>query len=228
MQWLVAVELGLLKGRHPLLKDVDVTINPSKGLATVEDVKANKPNKDRKLLDLTRSINGYSVDPAMDMFEESDAASSIHFRSRRGSPRNFELGERSLGVENGASKGTTSIDSELVEEENVISVDTNSEEGHVLQTAQVVMNMLDITMPGTLTEEEKKKVLTAVDQGKTLVKALQDAVPEDVRGKLTDSVTGILQAKGTNLKFNGLLSAAHVPNMSSGSKNQEKSEGYQV
>ncbi|KAI3985246.1 hypothetical protein MKX01_039491, partial [Papaver californicum] len=32
IEWLTAVELGFLKGRHPLLEDVDVTINPSKGL----------------------------------------------------------------------------------------------------------------------------------------------------------------------------------------------------
>lgn len=55
------------------------------------------------------------------------------------------------------------------------------------------MNMLDVTMSGTLTDEKKKKVLTAVDQGETLMNA-QDAVPGDVRGKLTAAVTGILQA----------------------------------
>ncbi|KAJ7979194.1 putative Alpha/beta-Hydrolases superfamily protein [Quillaja saponaria] len=218
IEWLAAVELGLLKGRHPLLKDVDVTINPLKGLAIVEDVKLKRASKDSKFLDLTQSSanNGCSVHPTMDMLEASDAASSFHFRSRRGTERNFDLGDRSMGVENRASQGTSSIDPRLVEEENVSSEDTNSERGQVLQTAEVVMNMLDTTMPGALIEEEKKKVLTAVYQGETLMNALQDAVPEDVRGKLTNSVTGILQAKGINLKFDALLGVSQVPNASSG------------
>jgi hypothetical protein len=35
------------------------------------------------------------------------------------------------------------------------------------------------------------KVLVVVEQGESLVKALEEAVPEDVRGKLTASVTEI-------------------------------------
>lgn len=35
------------------------------------------------------------------------------------------------------------------------------------------------------------KVLVVVEQGETLVRALEEAVPEDVRGKLTASVTEI-------------------------------------
>jgi len=46
----------------------------------------------------------------------------------------------------------------LVQE--VGSVD--SERGQVLQTAEVVMSMLDKTMPGTLTEEKKKKVMLGI------------------------------------------------------------------
>ena len=47
MQWLSAVEFALLKGRHPLIKDVDITINPSKGLAFVEpQVNERKAQKD--------------------------------------------------------------------------------------------------------------------------------------------------------------------------------------
>lgn len=57
------------------------------------------------------------------------------------------------------------------------------------------------------------------------MKALQDAVPEDVRGKLTSSVTGILHAQNANLKLDGLL--GKVPAVSSGikSKIQEKAGG---
>lgn len=42
-------------------------------------------------------------------------------------------------------------------------------------------------------------------RGDTLIKALQDAVPEDVRGKLTTAVSGIMQSSGPDLKFDKLL-----------------------
>lgn len=48
------------------------------------------------------------------------------------------------------------------------------------------------------------QVLTAVSQGETVLKALQDAVPEDAREKLTTTVTDILQS-GKNLKLDGFL-----------------------
>lgn len=69
------------------------------------------------------------------------------------------------------------------------------------------------------------QVLTAVSQGETIKKALEDAVPEDVRGKLTDAVTGILHAGGSDLKFDRILSIAQAPNSSPGQKNQEKLRG---
>lgn len=46
--------------------------------------------------------------------------------------------------------------------------------------------------------------------------ALQDAVPEDVRGKLTSAVSEILHNQGTNLKLDGLLNISRIPNMASG------------
>ena len=58
-------------------------------------------------------------------------------------------------MENGALQQISSVDSELVKEEEVSSVD--GERGQGLQTAQVVMNMLDMTMPSTLTEEKNRK-----------------------------------------------------------------------
>ena len=56
------------------------------------------------------------------------------------------------------------------------------------------------------------------------MQALQDAVPEDVRGKLTTAVSGILHTQGTNLNVEGLLRIGHIPNVSSGQKSkiQEK------
>ncbi|KAM1425819.1 hypothetical protein TB2_017748 [Malus domestica] len=188
IEWLTAVELGLLKGRHPLLEDVDLPIDPSEG-------------------------------PADNMPEENDTAASFRIRSRKDSERKSEVQNTGLqDVENGSLDQTNSDDRELVNKEEVNPVD---EKGQVLQTAEVVMNMLDVTMPDTLTEEKKKKVvLTAVDQGDTLMKALQDAVPEDVRGKLTSAVSGALHTQGTKLKFDQLLGIAQFPDMSSGLKSK--------
>lgn len=157
MQWLAAVELGLLKGRHPLLTDIDVTINPSKGLTLAEEVRSDKSPKIGKLLEFTRSdaLNGYSIDPTKDLLEESKNDASLHYSPQQDLQRNFEQGDMSLEITNGPLQQTSSTDRDFIGEENVASVDT---EQHVLQTAQVVTNMLDVTMPGTLTEEQKKKV----------------------------------------------------------------------
>ncbi|KAM1587503.1 hypothetical protein ACFX1X_026982 [Malus domestica] len=219
IEWLTAVELGLLKGRHPL--DVDLPIDPSEGLSLVEGRLSN--NSGAKLLDLAQSdsLNGYTAGPANSMPEENDNAASFWIRSRRDSLRKSEVQNTGLQlVENGSPDQTKSDDQELVNEEEVSPV---GEKGQVLQTAEVVMKMLDVTMPDTLTEEKKKKVvLAAVDQGDTLMKALQDAVPEDLRGKLASAVSGALHTQGTNLKFDQLLGIARIPDMSSGLKSKIK------
>ncbi|CAN0839395.1 hypothetical protein LINGRAHAP2_LOCUS2563 [Linum grandiflorum] len=67
------------------------------------------------------------------------------------------------------------------------------------------MNMLDVAMPGAVAEDEKKKVLAAVDQGETLLKALEGAVPEEVREKLTTAASRIMQANRMKLKLGGLM-----------------------
>ncbi|PON97046.1 CAAX amino terminal protease [Trema orientale] len=228
IEWLTAVELGLLKGRHPLLKDVDITINPSKGLAFMEGKTAKKTGKVTKLLDLSSStaLNRYNTESLNDILEESDTTAGLILRSGKDLQRKYENEDEALQkLENGAMERTNSADTESVKHEEISSID--SETGEVLQTAQVVMNMLDVTMPGTLTEEKKKKVLTAVGQGETVMKALEDAVPEDVREKLTTAVSGILHAQGAQLKINELLDISRIPSVSSGlkSKTEEKFSG---
>uniref|UniRef100_A0A7N2MPH1 DUF7750 domain-containing protein n=2 Tax=Quercus lobata TaxID=97700 RepID=A0A7N2MPH1_QUELO len=194
-------------------------IRASIGLALVESRSSDKNDEVDKLSDLTQpnALNGYSVDPIKGTLEDSDTVASLCLSSRRDSQENLEAEDAGLQeMENGALQRISSVDSELVKEEEVSSVD--AERGQGLQTAQVVMNMIDITMPGTLTEEKKQKVLTAVDQRETVVKALQDAVPEDVRQKLTTAVTGILHTRGTNLNLNGLLDIARITDVSTGLK----------
>ncbi|KAJ9687863.1 hypothetical protein PVL29_013878 [Vitis rotundifolia] len=219
IEWLAAVELGLLKGRHPLLKDVDVTINPLKGLAFLEGRAPPNSSRVNKFFNPEKSsaLSEHSMDPVSEML----AATNI--RPGQDSWRNLEIEDKeSRQVHNGTLQQSSSVDAELIKEDVISSVD--NERGQVLQTAQVVMNMLDVTMPGTLTEEHKKKVLAAVGQGETVMQALQDAVPEDVRGKLTTAVSGILHTQGTNLNFEGLLRIGQIPNVSSGLKSKIQEE----
>lgn len=160
VKWLTAVELGLLKGRHPLLKDVDVNINPSKGLAVTEGGEPNKGGQVEILLNLPRieNVNGHSLNHLKDTLGESDIAAGLHSRYGGDSQRNSEDDhDRVQEEKNEVLQQTTSNVAEVVKEKGVDPVD--NERGEVLQTAEVVMNMLDATTPNTLTEEEKKKVM---------------------------------------------------------------------
>ncbi|XP_055824137.1 uncharacterized protein LOC129892585 isoform X2 [Solanum dulcamara] len=222
IEWLTAVELGLLKGRHPLLEDVDVTINLSKDLMLVGGP-SDTSFRSKKLLNLPNSdaLDGSSLDPSLKIHEEGDIEAKIYSRFGRDFKdlrSTGQLQEPYSTLQNGSAD-----DAEPREEEAGSPVD--GERGQVLQTAEVVMNMLDVTMPDTLTEEQKKKVLMAVGQGETVMKALQDAVPDDVRGKLTTSVSGILLNQGSNLKIDGLLSVGHIPNVTSSMSKIEKDGG---
>ena len=151
------MELGLLKGRHPLLEDVDITINPSKGLAFVEGTSSNNTTKITKYLDLTPS-RGHTTNSINDMLEESDSAATLILRSRKDLQRKYKFENKGLQkVENGSLQHIMPADEELIKQDS--ESPTEVESGEAVQTAQVVMNMLDVTMPGTLTEEKKKKVL---------------------------------------------------------------------
>lgn len=191
LEWLSGVEFALLKGRHPLIEDLDITINPSKGLTFVEpqtnDRKVPKVNNFRQQSqfilhnNVPHGINGLLVD-------STKGYSGVQ-------------NKENVQLKDNGDVHRVSKDSD-VEESEESSEDV--EKGHVLQSATLVMNMLDATMPGTLDDDQKKKVLVAVEQGESLVKALEEAVPEDVRGKLTTSVTEILQSKRENFSLDAL------------------------
>lgn len=159
-QWLTAVELGLLKGRHPLLEDVDITINPSKGVDFVEGKVSSSSSEGTKLLNVTppSTSRGDTRNPINGVVGESSAATGLVLRSRKLTRKYENEYKRPQEVENGSSKQTISSNADVVEEEET-SVETESSE--VLPTAKLVMNMLDVTMPGALTEEKKKKVRLA-------------------------------------------------------------------
>ncbi|CAH8362180.1 unnamed protein product [Eruca vesicaria subsp. sativa] len=212
IQWLAAVELGLLKGRHPLLKDVDVTVNPSKGLVLSEAKTPEKGITAQKLAQVARgkTVNGFHVDPARKTLEDSyiTPKSSLPFGPELEKKVKIDAGSDEPVNDGVPTSGPVNVE---LGEDNM-SDEEESERGDMLQTAEVVVNMLDLTMPGTLKAEEKKKVMDAVGRGETVVKALQDAVPEDVRGKLTTAVTEIMQSGGSKLKFEKL----NLPSLSPG------------
>lgn len=159
------MELGLLKGRHPLLKDVDVAINPSKGLSLVEGVASGKDAKVKDLLNLSqpKAVNGYAINPMPGTLEDSDTAISFRFRPRGDSQEDMEFkNKQSQRLDNVLVPQANFDESERVQENEASAED--SERGQVLQAAQVIMNMLDMTMPGTLREEEKKKVILKISQ----------------------------------------------------------------
>lgn len=208
------MELGLLKGRHPLLKDVDITINSSRGLALVEGKTVEERGKTIRQLGYNWSdaSSGYqSTRFIKKKLEESHSSIHTDLRSQNNSQSKSQLEDKgSLEIEVGVLNQTSSISEDMGKKDEVGSEDT--EKGQVLRTAEVVMNILDMTNPGTLTDEEKKKVLNAVGKGETLMKALQDAVPEEVRGKLTTALSGILHAQGSNLKVNDLIGSSQKSN----------------
>ncbi|CAM0951493.1 unnamed protein product [Alopecurus aequalis] len=190
LEWLSAVEFALLKGRHPLIKDVDITINPSKGLAFVERQPNNKIPKDNNVHEQSQLISYNNV---------PHGTNGLLTGSTNGyaGAENSEIGL----LEDNGDIDRVSKDSDEEESEEISEDD---EKGQVLQSASLVMNMLDATMPGTLDDDQKKKVMVAVEQGESLVKALEEAVPEDVRGRLTTSVAEILQSKRGNFNLEAL------------------------
>ncbi|PKA47065.1 Embryogenesis-associated protein EMB8 [Apostasia shenzhenica] len=241
IEWLSAVEHALLKGRHPLLSDVDITVKPSKDLtfsnygelersflARTEPSNRN----DSKLflshnhgdadsfLELTRpyNVNGFLVDPLVDKINGNTSRmydKALGYRKSASKftemQRDYKLGEVGESQKHGVADAFPFESGDNP---------TNSEGSQVMQTASVVMNMLGVTMPGTLDDEQKKKVLGAMEQGETFMKALHDAVPEEVRGKITTAVSNIMQSKGTNLNIEQLKGFGWVPKMTSDIKSK--------
>uniref|UniRef100_A0ACD5Y233 Uncharacterized protein n=6 Tax=Avena sativa TaxID=4498 RepID=A0ACD5Y233_AVESA len=216
LEWLSAVEFALLKGRHPLIKDVDITINPSKGLAFIE------PQPDNKKVKVPKD-NNFREQSQLIFYNNIPHGTNGLLTGSANGDVGAEDSESGL-LENNGDMDMVSKDSD---EEELEESCEDDERGHVLQSASLVMNMLDATMPGTLDDDQKKKVMVAVEQGESLVKALEEAVPEDVRGKLTTSVTEILQSKRGNFNLEALKRGWTNVRSSNKSVIQEKVESDQ-
>ncbi|KAL5722503.1 hypothetical protein ACHQM5_006018 [Ranunculus cassubicifolius] len=85
-----------------------------------------------------------------------------------------------------------------------VSETAEDDNSQALQSAEAVMKMLDASMPGALEEEQKRKVMIAMAQGATLMRAVEGAVPEEAWGTLTTGVSEIMQKQGANLNLPGV------------------------
>lgn len=156
------MELGLLKGRHPLLEDIDISISPSTGLSLVQGSSSDQSNEEDKLLEFTNGLNGtIGTDDSMLEVGQGITSHTSGFRQDQQSGLEGEDKDIKL-VDNGVLQQSSSGDvlAEKGIEEGSADVD---DEGQVLQSAQVVMNMLDMTLPGVLTKEKKEKVIALKD-----------------------------------------------------------------
>nr|GEY47162.1 hypothetical protein [Tanacetum cinerariifolium]GEY47178.1 hypothetical protein [Tanacetum cinerariifolium] len=158
VEWLTAIELGLLKGRLPLLEDTDVTINPSKHLKLMESKASDASSRRNNLLNLCEldSSDGNALHPSEKLLKRSDE----YVDSSSG----LDL-QNNIAEDEGINRAMTQTDvvgSEVMKEGDVV---VDAETGQVVHATEVAMNMLDVTMPETLLEEQKLKVRTAVAQG---------------------------------------------------------------
>lgn len=165
---------------------MDITINPSKGLAFVDGTASKRSISDgnsfhesydpsrlflghKSANDVTsmkpsqsNPVNGLLNDPISNVLKEGDGAVQEKVNNNHSKSRN-EL----HGIRKNANAGIdTDKNVEALQPNGAVnsSLDKqgdglmDSENSQVLQPAAAVMNMLDVTMPGTLDDEQKKKV----------------------------------------------------------------------
>lgn len=176
-----------MKGRHPLLNDVDITINPSKGLSVINSESSggniavrnrahgindtsqlflsHRNSNDDAFLEMASSnaLDGSLVDQSTDAIDAA-AHDEINGKSRSES----EVGRLQKGdvrIKDGnadISQDTSLIgdNGNAVKSQDILNGDSpvDTEGSQALQTASVVMNMVDVTMPGVLDAEQKNKV----------------------------------------------------------------------
>uniref|UniRef100_A0A1D1Y654 UPF0750 membrane protein yitE n=3 Tax=Anthurium amnicola TaxID=1678845 RepID=A0A1D1Y654_9ARAE len=168
----------------------------------------NKKRGDLLKLPNSNAASGFLTDPISTLLEKNDNAYPGKANDNGADLLNDTGGSQEISLVDAGSGKEGSEDP------------ANSERSQVLGAAAVILNMLDVTMPGTLGNEQKEKVLTAMEQGETLMKALQGAVPEDVRWKLTAAVSEIVQTQGTKINIDNLKKIGWVPRMPSTRKSK--------
>ncbi|CAM6008624.1 unnamed protein product [Sphagnum balticum] len=219
-EWLAAVEVALLKGRHPLLEySVNLAVksandNWHRGVDIVAQEKSGSDvAEDNSSRQLDVKTNNLGKDAATSIPEEKDET-----RDTTATTLNEEDGKEATTETSKAAAVESSPPEEAGEPEE------GSEAFKMRAAAESIMNVLDITMPGTLSNEKKQQVLDAVGRGQTIVTAFQEAVPEDVRGNMAAAVSGAVQARGISFNLVGFGSSMPPPSLPAGLKEkiQEK------
>lgn len=156
MQWLSSVELALLKGRHPLLKDVDITINPSKGLSLLDDQEPKKIFSIGDSISMNKAFDQASSNYRNKFLAEFADQIKSTYSDEYSVNGSVVAGKVDSHVEQGCSQQNNLSDTNLAgkSEENALE----TERSEVIQTAEVVINVLDAALPGTLADDQKKKV----------------------------------------------------------------------
>ncbi|CAK9217031.1 unnamed protein product [Sphagnum troendelagicum] len=215
-EWLAAVEVALLKGRHPLLEySVNLAVkstNDNWHLDTVAQEKSGSDvAEDNSSHQLDVKTNDLGKDAATSIPEKKD-------ETRDATATTLEDGKEATTETSKAAAVESSPPEEAGEPEE------GSEAFRMRTAAESIMNVLDITMPGTLSNEKKQQVLDAVGRGQTIVSAFQEAVPEDVRGNMAAAVSGAVQARGISFNLVGFGSSMPPPSLPAGltEKIQEK------
>ncbi|KAI5073559.1 hypothetical protein GOP47_0011572 [Adiantum capillus-veneris] len=231
IEWLAAVELAFLKGRHPLLQGIDVSFkllkerwfNGASQSSQDSDVMARTANQSTSLertnessVNYLPSVNqrpgypsrwyrGHSTD-VNEALKDSKALIQTSEDGHGFDNENLDSGEFSGSKEEPHDSDTDASDGE----------DSEMEQGQVRQAAESVLKVLDVTMPGTLSEKQKEEVLEAVGRGETIVSALQEACPEDVREKMVTAVSAAVQARGISMKLAGFGKKMPAPKIPAG------------
>lgn len=146
-----AVEFALLKGRHPLLRDVDVTISPSKASTFVDE---KTPEKRFSSTEKGR-YDSRQLYISQEMADRNTAGKLIHTKNLGDIKVNSHSRSELRKMESHHDQESTF---EFKNDSEATITNEDDEASKVLQTAEVVMNMLDVTMPGTLNDEQKKQV----------------------------------------------------------------------
>ncbi|KAH7422912.1 hypothetical protein KP509_12G031700 [Ceratopteris richardii] len=231
LEWLSAVELAFLRGRHPLLKGIDAFKFPLKErpLSQQTQIYHDVGNSLARTKNNPTVINGREdnymnyLATAYQRFEGSTMGYNDNTRQDLSQNVGGKLLANSKICINSDSQDAHNVDlanekeyQDCNDEDASNSDDSELEQGQVRQAAESVLKVLDVTMPGTLSEKKKEEVLEAVGRGASIVSALQEACPEDVREKMITAVSAAVQARGISLKLAGFGKNMPAPKIPAG------------
>ncbi|MCO5576781.1 hypothetical protein L7F22_030601 [Adiantum nelumboides] len=176
IEWLAAVELAFLKGRHPLLQGIDATFKLSpkeswfKGgsqsshedevMARIANQSTRVKKRDGSSVNYLPSFNQIPGDSSL----PNNGHSIVQAAAQEDSKALIQTSENGHGFDNeylrsgelsgGEKEPDDSSDIDASDDEK-----SEVEQGQVRQAAESVLKVLDVTMPGTLSGKKKEEVL---------------------------------------------------------------------